>query len=182
MRHALNVALQSYQGSLLVISHDRHLLETVTDELWLVADGELTQYDGDLEHYAKSLLNYRVKRFTDSNSNAKKQTAEMGSTGLINSSETLIDKKNRKREAAELRAKLKHLNQRCQQIEVQLSQHEKTMNFIKNQLALPSIYDDVNKQRLAAAIQQQGQLKLTVTQLESEWLEINEQLEAAHHK
>ena len=50
MRHALNVALQSYQGSLLVISHDRHLLETVTDELWLVADGGLTQYDGDLEH------------------------------------------------------------------------------------------------------------------------------------
>ena len=95
MRHALNVALQSYQGSLLVISHDRHLLETVTDELWLVADGELTQYDGDLEHSAKSLLNYRVKRVTDSNSNAKKQTAEMGSTGLINSSETLIDKKNR---------------------------------------------------------------------------------------
>ena len=182
MRHALNVALQSYQGSLLVISHDRHLLETVTDELWLVADGQLTHYDGDLEQYAKWLLNNRVKEFTKSNSSANTQAAGMGSTELINSSETLIDKKNRKREAAELRAKLKPLTQRCQQIEAQLSQHEETLNSIENELALPSIYDDNNKQQLAAAIQQQGQLKLTVTQLESEWLEINEQLEAAHRK
>ena len=81
-----------------------------------------------------------------------------------------------------MRAKLKPLTQRCQQIEAQLSQHEETLNSIENELALPSIYDDNNKQRLAAAIQQQGQLKLTVTQLESEWLEINEQLEIAHHK
>ncbi|MAV76475.1 MAG: ABC transporter ATP-binding protein [Cellvibrionales bacterium] len=182
MRYALNVALQSYQGSLLVISHDRHLLETVTDELWLVTDGQLTHYDGDLEQYAKWLLNNRVKDFTDSNSSANTQAAEIGSTGPIKSSETLIDKKNRKREAAELRAKLKPLTQRCQQIEAQLSQHEETLNSIENELALPSIYDDNNKQRLAAAIQQQGQLKLTVTQLESEWLEINEQLEIAHHK
>ena len=182
MRYALNVALQSYQGSLLVISHDRHLLETVTDELWLVTDGQLTHYDGDLEQYAKLLLNNRVKDFTDSNSSANTQAAEIGLTRPIKSSETLIDKKNRKREAAELRAKLKPLTQRCQQIEAQLSQHEETLNSIENELALPSIYDDNNKQRLAAAIQQQGQLKLTVTQLESEWLEINEQLEIAHHK
>lgn len=182
MRHALNVALQSYQGSLLVISHDRHLLETVTDELWLVADGQLTYYDGDLEQYAKWLLNNRVKEFTNSNSSANTQAAGIGSTELINSSETLIDKKNRKREAAKLRAKLKPMTQRCQQIEAQLSQHEETLNSIENELALPSIYDDNNKKQLAAAIQQQGQLKLTVTQLESEWLEINEQLEAAHRK
>ncbi len=182
MRHALNVALQSYEGSLLVISHDRHLLETVTDELWLVANGQLSDYDGDLEQYAKWLLNSRVQDSVNSNHGSSVQAGETGSSEAINNSETLMDKKNRKREAAELRAKLKPLTQRCQQVEALLSQHEETLNSIENELALPSIYDDNNKQQLAAAIQQQGQLKLTVSQLESEWLDLNEQLEIARDK
>ena len=182
MRHALNVALQSYEGSLLVISHDRHLLETVTDELWLVANGQLSDYDGDLEQYAKWLLKSRVQDSVNSNHGSSVQAGETGSSEAINNSETLMDKKNRKREAAELRVKLKPLTQRCQQVEALLSQHEETLNSIENELALPSIYDDNNKQQLAAAIQQQGQLKLTVSQLESEWLDLNEQLEIACDK
>ena len=56
MRHALNIALQSFEGALLVVSHDRHLLQTVTDELWLVADGKLQPYKEDLDAYARWLL------------------------------------------------------------------------------------------------------------------------------
>jgi ATP-binding cassette subfamily F protein 3 len=55
MRHALTVALQSFAGGLLVVSHDRHLVKTVADTLWLVADGKLTVFDGDLDDYQQWL-------------------------------------------------------------------------------------------------------------------------------
>ncbi|MDG2035796.1 MAG: ATP-binding cassette domain-containing protein, partial [Pseudomonadales bacterium] len=67
MRHALNIALQSFEGALLVVSHDRHLLQTVTDELWLVADGQLTAYKVDLDAYARWLLKSRVTNMMRSN-------------------------------------------------------------------------------------------------------------------
>ena len=51
MRHALSVALQDYQGAIVVVSHDRHLLRSVTDQLWLVAGGQLQPFDGDLDDY-----------------------------------------------------------------------------------------------------------------------------------
>jgi len=55
MRHALTVALQSFEGGLLVVSHDRHLIKTVADTLWLAADGKLTVFDGDLDDYQQWL-------------------------------------------------------------------------------------------------------------------------------
>src|SRR5277367_2034190 len=51
MRHALNVALQSFEGGMVIVSHDRHLIKTVADSLWLVADGKLQDFDGDLDDY-----------------------------------------------------------------------------------------------------------------------------------
>ena len=51
MRHALSVALQDYQGAIVVVSHDRHLLRSVTDQLLLVADGKVQPFDGDLDDY-----------------------------------------------------------------------------------------------------------------------------------
>jgi ATP-binding cassette, subfamily F, member 3 len=55
MRHALCVALQSFAGGLVLVSHDRHLIKTVADSLWLVADGRLAEYDGDLDDYQQWL-------------------------------------------------------------------------------------------------------------------------------
>jgi ATP-binding cassette subfamily F protein 3 len=51
MRHALSVALQSFEGGLIVVSHDRHLIKSAADTLWLVADGKLRTFDGDLDEY-----------------------------------------------------------------------------------------------------------------------------------
>ena len=55
MRHALTVALQGFTGGLVIVSHDRHLIKTVADTLWLVADGRLTVFDGDLDDYQQWL-------------------------------------------------------------------------------------------------------------------------------
>jgi ATP-binding cassette subfamily F protein 3 len=61
MRHALTVALQSFEGGLVVVSHDRHLIKTVADSLWLVADGKLSVFDGDLDDY-QQWLRSRARR------------------------------------------------------------------------------------------------------------------------
>ena len=63
MRHALTVALQSFEGGLVVVSHDRHLIKTVADSLWLVADGKLQVFEGDLDDYQQWL---RSRGRTDS--------------------------------------------------------------------------------------------------------------------
>jgi ATP-binding cassette, subfamily F, member 3 len=55
MRHALTVALQSFEGGMVLVSHDRHLIKTVADSLWLVADGKLAVFDGDLDDYQEWL-------------------------------------------------------------------------------------------------------------------------------
>jgi ATP-binding cassette subfamily F protein 3 len=60
MRHALTVALQGFEGGLIVVSHDRHLIKTVADTLWLAADGKLKVFDGDLDDY-QSWLRTRAK-------------------------------------------------------------------------------------------------------------------------
>ena len=58
MRHALTLALQSYEGALVVISHDRHLLRNTVDEFYLVADGAVKEFDGDLKDYQQWLKNF----------------------------------------------------------------------------------------------------------------------------
>jgi ATP-binding cassette subfamily F protein 3 len=73
MRHALTVALQSFDGGLVVVSHDRHLIKTVADTLWLVADGKLTVFDGDLDDYQQWLKD-RAKR--EQAAGLKPQTAK----------------------------------------------------------------------------------------------------------
>jgi len=70
MRHALTVALQSFEGGLVIVSHDRHLIKTVADSLWLVADGKLKVFDGDLDDYQQWL---RSRGKTEPADAAKKQ-------------------------------------------------------------------------------------------------------------
>jgi ATP-binding cassette subfamily F protein 3 len=73
MRHALNVALQSFEGGLVIVSHDRHLIKTVADSLWLVADGKLKVFDGDLDDYQLWL---RSRGKTEPAAAAKRETSK----------------------------------------------------------------------------------------------------------
>ncbi|MFX9862927.1 ABC transporter ATP-binding protein, partial [Acinetobacter baumannii] len=62
MRLALTMALQEFSGAVLVVSHDRHLLKSTTDEFLLVADGRVVPFDGDLDDYARWLVDYRARK------------------------------------------------------------------------------------------------------------------------
>jgi ATP-binding cassette subfamily F protein 3 len=82
MRHALNVALQGFEGGLVVVSHDRHLIKTVADTLWLVADGTLRVFDGDLDDYQQWL---RSRGKAEQAASAKRAESARGAPAERNS-------------------------------------------------------------------------------------------------
>ena len=90
MREALTEALQDYDGALCVVAHDRHLLRATTDELWLVADGAVTPFDGDLDDYRDYVLSRRRRSREDARAGASERTGT-------------IDRKAQKRAEAQAR-------------------------------------------------------------------------------
>ncbi|MDA8694209.1 ATP-binding cassette domain-containing protein [Pseudomonadales bacterium] len=172
MRHALNIALQSFEGALLVVSHDRHLLQTVTDELWLVADGQLTAYKEDLDAYARWLLKSRVTNMM--RSNAQEQPAGEETVSL-----SAEQRRQRKRDEAELRRRLRPLTQRTQAIEKRLEALAIAAKAREVELSDAALYEDDKKEQLKKLLHQQGLETNEVDALEMEWMDLNEQLEQA---
>ena len=176
MRHALNIALQSFEGALLVVSHDRHLLQTVTDELWLVANGRLQTYKDDLEAYARWLLKSRVTHSI--RSDAQQDSSQ---DGLNNATSSLSaeQRRQRKRDEAELRKQLRPMTLRTQAIEKRIDQLETAAKKREVELASSDIYEDAQKDKLKKLLQQQGTETAELDELEVEWMDLNERLEQA---
>lgn len=152
MRQALVHALQDYSGAVLMVSHDRHLLRTVIDEFYIVADGRVTPFDGDLEDYAKwAAGNPRVAM--DKAVKAVKATP----AAQRNRSSKL------KTELGKLDKQLIKMQQQQQDIELQLSAAD--------------IYDAANKSRLRELLEQQNKLKHELDKVETNWLEVTEFLQ-----
>lgn len=151
MREALNFALQDYQGGLLVISHDRHLIRSCCDELWLVADGSCQRFDGDVDDYENWLLN------RNNTTDNKKVTS-----------------KHNKKQQRQQRAKRQLM---IKQKEKQLLQLEQTLASIAQQLAQPEIYQDT--QKLKPLLAEQRQLQAQLQQLEHAWMVLQEAHEQA---
>jgi ATP-binding cassette, subfamily F, member 3 len=82
MRHAVSVALQSFEGGMVIVSHDRHLIKAVADSLWVVADGKLTVFDGDLDDYQQSLRSHDKTAPDAAKSAAPKRARQAASTDL----------------------------------------------------------------------------------------------------
>ncbi|MDS4030309.1 MAG: ATP-binding cassette domain-containing protein, partial [Candidatus Contendobacter sp.] len=170
MRHALTLALQDYQGALIVVSHDRHLLRTVTDEFLLVAEGRAQPFDGDLDDY-RDWLNERQR--------VAQRDAAPRETGNGNSA---VERRDQKRQEAERRQQLaikrKPLEQRIRKLEQRMETLHGEKTAIENTLAEPHSYDDANKDRLKEILLRQGQISGELEQLEAEWLDLHEELEA----
>lgn len=177
MRHALNIALQSFEGALLVVSHDRHLLQTVTDELWLVADNKVQPYDDDLDAYARWLLKSRVMSKIDDS--VAQQTSQHNVVNPLEATESADTRKQRKRDEAELRQKLRPLTQRSNAIEKRIETLEQAAKLIETELADAELYQEQNKTKLKETLQRQAKQSTELTELESEWIDLNEQLESA---
>lgn len=163
MRLALTVALQEFEGALVVVSHDRHLLRTVTDDLWLVSDGQAQEFDGDLDDYRQWLL---------SKDKQEKKAAAPTATAANN-------KKQDRQAAAALRQKLQPIRNKVKSAETQMDKLQKSLSELETALADNSLYTEAAKDKLKTLLQQQAELKNALEQAEMDWMDASEQLEAA---
>ena len=167
-REALTEALAQFDGTLLLVSHDRHLLRATTDEFLIVADGCLSAFEGDLDDYRDWLFR------------TKAETPKIFSEHL-SSSELSVDRKEQKRIEAQERQRLsslrKPLEKRLQKIEVEMSDLQKEKLLIETMMADSALYEPSRKEELKQLLENQLRCKLSLEKIESEWLQIQEQLE-----
>jgi ATP-binding cassette subfamily F protein 3 len=153
MRHALTVALQSFEGGLVIVSHDRHLIKTVADSLWLVADGKLRVFDGDLDDYQQWMRSRAKADAADADGAAKNAGSKRARSDAPNA-----------RRLNQLRREIADIEKRIAGIAAQRTQVEEELcNHPLNQ-ELQAEYADLNRD---------------AAELESRWMEVGAVLEAA---
>ncbi len=170
MRHALNVALQDYPGTVIVVSHDRHLLRALADQFVWVHGGRVEPYEGSLEDYETELTRLlKLKVQEQKNAEAAAESGEE-----IESAEA---RRARKREEAERRQKLSPLKKQIQKLEQQMDKLHQVQAALESRLADNSLYEESNKDRLKQALAEQQQTQVQLASIEEEWVELNEELE-----
>ncbi|UVM61267.1 ATP-binding cassette domain-containing protein [Pseudomonas sp. B21-010] len=162
MRLALTMALQEFSGAVLVVSHDRHLLKSTTDNFFLVADGKVEEFDGDLEDYARWLVEYRQRN------------APVSSTP-VNPDKT--DKKAQRQAAAALRQQLAPHKREADKLEAELGKLHEKLQKIETSLGDSGLYEAARKDELRDLLAEQAKLKVREAELEEAWMQALELLE-----
>jgi ATP-binding cassette subfamily F protein 3 len=156
MREALAQALQDFEGTLIVVAHDRHLLEAATDQWWLVADGKVAAFDGDLDDYREWSRQYRVRG----------TKSEGTGTGA--------ERKAQKRSEAESRRKLadakKPFEKKIQAIERELAKLQPEKEALDAWLGSSEAYGEAMRGELAERSRRHGELAARIARLEEDWL------------
>ena len=167
MRQALSVALIEYTGALVVISHDRHLLRSVCDELLIIHDGVVDRFNRSLDDYPTWLREQEEK--------SEQAAAKWQEIPAKN-----VNKKQQRQEQAQRRQRLKPLYDKVRAVENKLAENRSRLAELEVRLADESIYVDASrKDELTQLVQDQAATKSTVASLEWEWLEASEKLEQA---
>ncbi|PID45928.1 MAG: ABC transporter ATP-binding protein [Proteobacteria bacterium] len=163
MRHALSMALQDFTGAMVIVSHDRHLLKSVTDEYVIVEGGAARPFDGDLEDYSQWL-----------------KTREQAQVSALGATNKPTSRKDKRKQEAEQRKQLQPLKR-------VMEQHEKTLDklmaqsaALEKQLANPDIYAEENKNTLKELLLKKRDVDASVEEAELAWMEASEAYESAH--
>ena len=190
MRHALAMALQDFEGAMVVVSHDRHLLRLVTDTLWLVDSGRAVPFDGDLDDYA-TWLSSREQARSHKNSDARGRELAPDSNGTArgrelapdssSGSETAEQRQARKRAEAERRQALAPLRQAVTKAEQGLDKAAAAVAKLETSLTDETLYLPARKADLTRLLAEQTAAKQQLARLEEAWLETSEQLENAQN-
>ena len=165
MREALTMALQGFEGAMVLVSHDRHLLRTTTDDLYLVHGGRVESFDGDLDDYHKWLLELEKSQAASENNGES-------------SGQSAAARKDQKRREAEFRQSVRPLKQKLDKLETQMGKLQQQLNEIEQALADPELYTETAKARLTSLLAQQGPLTQQLESVETEWMTLGEELEA----
>ncbi|MFT4941396.1 MAG: ATP-binding cassette subfamily F protein 3 [Paraglaciecola sp.] len=164
MRQALNIALQGFEGAMVVVSHDRFLLNSVCDDFYLVDAKRVSVFDGDLDDYKDWLL-----------TSERKAPAE---GELDNTLEKKPDRKNMKRLEAEFRQATQPLRKQISQQEKAMAELHEKLQLVEDKMADAEIYNAENKARLKKALGEQAEFKSKLEDIEMQWLDAQEQLES----
>ncbi|MCP2230904.1 ABC transporter ATP-binding protein [Erwinia aphidicola] len=165
MRQALTEALIDFEGALVVVSHDRHLLRSTTDDLYLVHDGKVEAFEGDLEDYQQWLSDLQKQTVADAAPKA-------------DSANSAQARKDQKRREAELRTQTQPLRKQIEKLEKQMEKHNAELSAAEGKLSDSAIYEQARKADLTAALQQQATAKSALEECEMEWLAAQEELES----
>lgn len=164
MRHALSMALQEYEGAIVVVSHDRHLLRSVTDQFLLVAEGKVTPFDGDLNDY-RSWLSEQKKGADDASLNNE-----------VNGG---ASRKQLRQQEADRRKRLKPLLNKLKKSEQTVEKYHLQQKELEQQLANPDIYNAIEKDKLKEILAKKIVIDNALEVAEMEWMEAEELLEQA---
>ncbi|PKO42718.1 MAG: ABC transporter ATP-binding protein [Betaproteobacteria bacterium HGW-Betaproteobacteria-22] len=165
MRHALTLALQDFEGGVILVSHDRALLRATCDQFILVADGKASQFDGDLEDYSRWLNEQRIK---------EKQASQSQVVVKSNKNERAINKAERQARIAERRPLLKEL----ERVERDMAQWQTDKKACDDRLGDGTLYTAPDKAALQQLLKTQAELAGKLEAAEERWLALHEQLEA----
>jgi ATP-binding cassette subfamily F protein 3 len=153
MRQALSLALQDYQGAMILVSHDRFLVRSTVDQLMLVAEGKAKVFDGDLDDYEKWLLDFRRRT---------------NNVHLVqnNKPEKIQNSPN------------KQVLQQIKKVEIEIEKLEKQLSYVEEQLAEVALYEEKNKAKLQQHLLQQADIKKKLQEVEQQWLQAQGALES----
>ena len=161
-RKALITALNDYSGAVILISHDRHLIEATVDRLWLVNGGTVTSFDGDLEDYRALIVQ-----------SGKSKDASAKASG-----EETVSKADQRKAAADKRASLAPLKKKINEIESLTKKLETLIQALDAELADPKLYEK-NPAKAAEKAKQRGETAARLSQAEEQWLELSAEYEEA---
>ncbi|ECQ0004137.1 ABC transporter ATP-binding protein [Salmonella enterica] len=165
MRQALTEALIDFEGALVVVSHDRHLIRSTTDDLYLVHDKKVEPFDGDLEDYQQWL------------SDVQKQENQADDAPKENNANSAQSRKDQKRREAELRTLTQPLRKEITRLEKEMEKLNAQLAQAEEKLGDSSLYDPSRKAEMTECLQLQASAKSGLEACEMAWLEAQEQLE-----
>lgn len=165
MRHALTLALQEYEGGVVLISHDRSLLRTSCDQFLLVAEGKAKIFDGDLDDYSTWVAEQRGK---------EKAKTEANTAPTVKKNSYAQNKRDRQARIAARRPLIKE----SEKLERDIATWQEDKTACDARLNDPALYESSDKAALQALLKQQSELTFNIEQAEEQWLTVHEQLEA----
>lgn len=174
-REALTMALSTYEGAVLLVSHDRHLLRAVTDELWLVHEGRKEVFEGDLDDYAKIALDHRRVTAAEARAEHQADKAARNEAQPVNNKEARRLAAQERARIAELR---KPLKKELEKVEREMNALSEKLKALDTQLADPAFYNGADQGKVAQTLREHGELAPKVEALEMHWLELSEKIEA----
>jgi ATP-binding cassette subfamily F protein 3 len=168
MRQALAMALQEYAGAVIMVSHDRHLLTTVTDRFLLVSDGRVQDFDGDLEDYARWLAR-----------GSAAPAGEGAAASATTDASLKVSAQQRRRDSAEQRKALAPLRSRLARCEKRMQELAAEAAALDVELADPGLYAASSRSRQMELTAKRARVAQETESVEAEWLEVSDELERA---